>query len=78
MSDNDTLITSYESYQEEYNSKCNEWRSEPVSTRGCNDMGCVIFFFIILGAFIVGGAYYIGQKGDIAIQNDLYVSQYAG
>lgn len=78
MQTNESLLTGYEGYQDEYNSKCTEWRSEPVANRVCNDVGCVVFFFVLLGAFIAGGAYYISLKGDIKMTNDLYVSQYAG
>jgi hypothetical protein len=78
MSNNDTLLTSYESFQEEYSSKCSNWRSEPVSNRNCNDVGCLVFFFVILGVFIAAGGYYINLKGDLQMQGDLYVSQYAG
>lgn len=38
----------------------------------------MVFFFVFLGVFIAGGAYYIGQKGDIQIESSLYVSQNAG
>jgi hypothetical protein len=40
-------------------------------------VGCVVVFFVILGAFIAGGAYYINEKGSINVDN-FYVSQYAG
>ena len=51
-------LLSYENYQDEYNSKCQEWRAEPVTDRRCNDIACVIVFFIIFGAFVGLGAYY--------------------
>lgn len=33
---------------------------------------------ILLAGFLAAGIYYIGQKGNIDLQNDLYVSTYSG
>jgi hypothetical protein len=37
-----------------------------------------VVFLVLFGGFLGVGAYYIGQKNDINLDNDLYVTQYGG
>ena len=72
------MLTEYEQDQNDYNAKCSQWRSEPVSERKTNDVGCLVWFFILFGLFIGVGAYYISQKGSIDTSGDLHISKYSG
>ena len=48
----------YGPYQESFNARCIEWRSEPVEDRKCNDVFCLpVLLLMVLALFGVGGYY---------------------
>jgi len=52
-----------------------------VENRKCNDVPCLVVFFILLGAFLVGGFVYISKYDGLPFDpnaQDLFVSQYKG